>query len=204
MTNLFRFEELRAKVQAAGDGRHEIPDEDLNPTGLRPGTPYRREIGRTRTQYRPNDLAQRPAIAQCCCPSERSNRGACWQRLQAGLHAGPHRAGLPPRRHSSLACARRRAGHAARTAAVMSILKAMATGGFLPDGFTTIRIRAMLQQELAVRGGTFTHHAVSSIRSAMPLRSTMTLTICWSCGPGTQWATLPPPPTTTACSSRPL
>ncbi len=56
VTNLFRFDELRAKVRAAGDGRHDVPFEDLDPAGLEPGHPYRREIERSRTFYRPNDL----------------------------------------------------------------------------------------------------------------------------------------------------
>ena len=56
ITNLFRFDELRAKAQRAGDGQHDIPYEDLNPTGLHRGHPYRRLIERLRTLYRPNDL----------------------------------------------------------------------------------------------------------------------------------------------------
>jgi RHS repeat-associated protein len=56
VTNLFRFDELWAKVQAAGDGRHDIAYEHLDPTDLLPGHPYRRLIKRSRTLYRPNDL----------------------------------------------------------------------------------------------------------------------------------------------------
>ena len=56
VTNLFRFDELLAKVQAAGDGQHDIAYEDRNPTALQPGHPYRRVIGRERNLYRPNDL----------------------------------------------------------------------------------------------------------------------------------------------------
>ena len=114
VTNLFRFEELRAKVQAAGDGRHEIPYEDLNPTGLRPGTPYRREIGRTRTQYRPNDLGaeagDRTALLPIGKVESRALVGNAYKlAFTPGLIAG-----LPPRRHSSLARARRRAGQRRR------------------------------------------------------------------------------------------
>jgi RHS repeat-associated protein len=56
LTNLFGFDELMAKVQAAGDGAHDIPYENLNPTGLNAGQPYRRLIGQARTQYRPDDM----------------------------------------------------------------------------------------------------------------------------------------------------
>ena len=56
VTNLFRFDELQAKVRAASDGRHDVPYEDLGAAGLRPGHPYRREIERARNLYRPNDL----------------------------------------------------------------------------------------------------------------------------------------------------
>lgn len=56
VTNLFRFDELATKAQAASDGAHDIPYEALNPTDLNAGQPYRRMIGCTRTRYRPNDL----------------------------------------------------------------------------------------------------------------------------------------------------
>jgi len=56
VTNLFRFNELQTKVQAVSDGTHDIAYENINPTGLNAGQPYRRLISRTRTVYRPNDL----------------------------------------------------------------------------------------------------------------------------------------------------
>jgi RHS repeat-associated protein len=56
VTNLFRFDELRTKLQAACDGQHDIAYEDLNPSALQPGHPYRRSTERVRTLYRPNDL----------------------------------------------------------------------------------------------------------------------------------------------------
>jgi hypothetical protein len=56
VTNLFRFVELQSAVQSAADGKHDITYENLNPTGLKPGEPYRRLIGRTRTFYRPDDM----------------------------------------------------------------------------------------------------------------------------------------------------
>jgi RHS repeat-associated protein len=56
VTNLFRFDELCAKVRAAGDGRHDLPYEDVNPAALQPGHPYRRPIERARSLYRPNNL----------------------------------------------------------------------------------------------------------------------------------------------------
>jgi RHS repeat-associated protein len=56
VTNLFRFEELRRKVQRASDGAHDVPYEDLNPSGLERGQPYRRLTGCLRTYYRPDDM----------------------------------------------------------------------------------------------------------------------------------------------------
>ena len=56
LTNLFGFAEMQANILAAGDGAHDVLYENLNPTGLNAGQVYRRLIGRTRTQYRPNDM----------------------------------------------------------------------------------------------------------------------------------------------------
>jgi RHS repeat-associated protein len=76
ITNLFRFDELQSKVQAASDGAHDIAYENLNPIGLAAGQPYRRLIARTRTLYRPDDM---------------------------GLSAGDAKALLPPKTLQSLA-----------------------------------------------------------------------------------------------------
>jgi hypothetical protein len=56
VTNLFRFDELRAKAQAASDGKHDIPYEHINATDLQLDHPYRRLIERVRSLFRPNDL----------------------------------------------------------------------------------------------------------------------------------------------------
>jgi RHS repeat-associated protein len=56
LTHLFRFGELQAKTQAASDGHHDIPFENLNPTGLNANEPYRRLIGHARVLYRPDDM----------------------------------------------------------------------------------------------------------------------------------------------------
>lgn len=56
VTNVFRFEELQTKVQAAGDGHHDIPYENPNPTGLQAGSYYRRLIKQMRNYYRPDDM----------------------------------------------------------------------------------------------------------------------------------------------------
>lgn len=56
VTNLFRFDELRGKIQAARDGAHDIPYEDLDAVGLNAGEPYRRLLERKRTVYRPDDM----------------------------------------------------------------------------------------------------------------------------------------------------
>ncbi len=55
-TNLFTFEELQTAVKAAGDGTHEIAYENLHPIGLNAGEPYRRNLARRRTFYRPDDM----------------------------------------------------------------------------------------------------------------------------------------------------
>jgi hypothetical protein len=56
VTDPFGFDELVNALQLAGDGAHDIPFENLHPTGLTPGAPYRRLIGRTRSLYRPDDM----------------------------------------------------------------------------------------------------------------------------------------------------
>jgi RHS repeat-associated protein len=56
LTHLFRFAELQAKTQAASDSRHDILFENLKPTGLNAGEPYRRLTGRSRVLYRPDDM----------------------------------------------------------------------------------------------------------------------------------------------------
>ncbi|HEY1892792.1 MAG TPA: SpvB/TcaC N-terminal domain-containing protein [Steroidobacteraceae bacterium] len=56
LTNLFRFDELQAKIAQASDGAHDIPFETLVPTGLAVGQFYRRLLERTRAYYRPDDL----------------------------------------------------------------------------------------------------------------------------------------------------
>lgn len=56
LTNLFGFDELQTTIQSAGDGAHDIPLENFNPTGLNAGEPYRRMIACTRMLYRPDDL----------------------------------------------------------------------------------------------------------------------------------------------------
>jgi RHS repeat-associated protein len=56
ITNLFAFAELDALVQAAGDGAHDLPTEEVVPTGLAAGQPYRRLLTASRRYYRPDDL----------------------------------------------------------------------------------------------------------------------------------------------------
>ncbi len=59
VTNLFRFEELRIKVEAAGDGLHDLPYEDVVGAGAAPraNEPYRRIIEHVRTLYMQDDLS---------------------------------------------------------------------------------------------------------------------------------------------------
>ena len=56
-TNLFRFPEMLALVQSAGDGLHDIPYEDINANGATGTGPYRRLIEQVRTLYRRDDLS---------------------------------------------------------------------------------------------------------------------------------------------------
>jgi RHS repeat-associated protein len=57
VTNLFRFDELLKKTQAASDGNHDLPYEDVHATGAQTGAPYRRLIERSRALYRKDDLS---------------------------------------------------------------------------------------------------------------------------------------------------
>jgi hypothetical protein len=56
VTNLFRFEEIQAKAEAAGDGAHELLYEDVDHLGATEDHPYRRLIEHVRTRYRPDNL----------------------------------------------------------------------------------------------------------------------------------------------------
>jgi RHS repeat-associated protein len=68
VTNLFRFNEIQAGIQAASDGLHDIPYEQINPTGLNSGQVYRRLLGSVRTQYRPNDMGAAAADPKYLLP----------------------------------------------------------------------------------------------------------------------------------------
>ena len=51
-----RFRRAGNHAGGLADGLHDIPYEDLDPSGLTPGQAYRRLIGQSRTYYRPDDL----------------------------------------------------------------------------------------------------------------------------------------------------
>jgi RHS repeat-associated protein len=55
VTNLFRFDDLRAAIDHASNGAHDVAFENRSPA-LNAGEPYRRPIGATRTLYRPDDM----------------------------------------------------------------------------------------------------------------------------------------------------
>ena len=57
ITNLFRFDELAAKVALAADGRHDLPFEDADGAGAVQEHPYRRLVEQVRTLYRADDLS---------------------------------------------------------------------------------------------------------------------------------------------------
>jgi RHS repeat-associated protein len=56
VTNLFRFDKMAAAIEAAGDGQHDLPYEDVNGSGAQAGHPYRRLVEHVRTLYRPDDM----------------------------------------------------------------------------------------------------------------------------------------------------
>lgn len=56
ITPLFGFDELRKKIDATGDGQHELAFEDVFHRGVTTANPYRRLVGHVRTLYRKNDL----------------------------------------------------------------------------------------------------------------------------------------------------
>lgn len=57
VTNLFHFDELQGKVQAAGDGQHDLPYEDIDAAGAQTPAPYRRLLEHSRSLYRRDDLS---------------------------------------------------------------------------------------------------------------------------------------------------
>jgi RHS repeat-associated protein len=56
ITNLFRFEELKAEIARISDGRHDLPFEDVDGVGATEDAPYRRPIAESRTYYRADRL----------------------------------------------------------------------------------------------------------------------------------------------------
>jgi RHS repeat-associated protein len=68
ITNLFRFDEMQAYIRAASDGLHDIPYEQVIPTGLNAGQVYRRLLGSVRTRYRPNDMGAAVANSKALLP----------------------------------------------------------------------------------------------------------------------------------------
>jgi RHS repeat-associated protein len=57
ITNLFRFDELLGKAQAASDGQHDLPYEDIDAAGATTSAPYRRLLDWSRALYRRDDLS---------------------------------------------------------------------------------------------------------------------------------------------------
>ena len=74
MTNLFRFDEVLTKLKAAGDGQHDILDENVNATGVPAGQPYRRLIERARTLYRPDDMGAAAGDSKTMLPTGKLER----------------------------------------------------------------------------------------------------------------------------------
>lgn len=64
ITNLFRFEELRNKVDSAADKLHDLPYEDVEGAGAVEDHAYRRLNSHTRTLYRRDDLAGPLALGE--------------------------------------------------------------------------------------------------------------------------------------------
>lgn len=57
VTNLFRFDELRAHIDAAADGAHDVPSEDVNGANATQDHPYRRLVTHHRTLFRRDNLS---------------------------------------------------------------------------------------------------------------------------------------------------
>lgn len=55
-TILFSFDQLVSNLHSLDDGLHDIPFEDLNPTGISAGQTYRRLVAKSRAYYRPDDM----------------------------------------------------------------------------------------------------------------------------------------------------
>jgi RHS repeat-associated protein len=55
--HFFRLEEMHRGLEQAGDGRHDLPYEDVNASGAVEDHPYRRLIDQKRTLYRHDDLS---------------------------------------------------------------------------------------------------------------------------------------------------
>lgn len=64
ITPLFRFDDLRRKLDAAGDGDHELPYEDTGHAQATEPVPYRRLIEHARIRYRSNDLSRLLPLGQ--------------------------------------------------------------------------------------------------------------------------------------------
>lgn len=56
VTNLFRWEAMRRGIERAGDGRHDLPYEDIQASRAVENHPYRHLIEQKRTLYRRDDL----------------------------------------------------------------------------------------------------------------------------------------------------
>ena len=65
VTNLFRFNDLLGETEAAGDGHHDVPYEDIRGVGTQASHPWRRLIEHVRTLYRRDDLTGPLPLGQC-------------------------------------------------------------------------------------------------------------------------------------------
>jgi RHS repeat-associated protein len=89
VTTLLRFDAVRAAVEAAGDGSHDVPWEDADAV---PGDePRRRLVGHTRTLYRRDDLTAVLPLGRL--ESQALPRGTYTLALTPGLIAAVYRAG---------------------------------------------------------------------------------------------------------------
>ena len=60
MTNLFRFAEIRKRVEEASDGQHDLPFEDVDGKGVSGEGPHRRLFEESRMLYRSDALDELP------------------------------------------------------------------------------------------------------------------------------------------------
>ena len=135
ITNLFRFREVEALLAIAGDGRHDLPYEDVAAQGAKGDCPWRRLVQGDRVLYRRNRLDGLLPAGHVAIP------GAARRNLQTGLHARSYRFCFQTSGRAGRCLERAIArsamvlGRKGRKAAVLLTSTAIITGGSHQGGF---------------------------------------------------------------------